>query len=197
MTYGKVPVLLQFNSASLSTGVIGYGTTGLSFRQLAEHRLASIRSYRDPTVCRGHQGFLRSQVGISQSAGQAGALTTGTEGGSLTFVEAMQREIAVGKTVFRILAYISVVITTVGVVLPLLPTTPFVLLAAFFASKGSPELAQWLEGHPNFGQAIEQWRTGRVVPAQAKILACSMMANSWTILIFSGMSGLILAITGV
>lgn len=102
-----------------------------------------------------------------------------------------------GKTVFRILSYISVVVAAAGVILPLLPTTPFVLLAAFFASKGSPEFAQWLESHPKFGPAIEQWRSGGVVPVQAKVLACSMMAISWTILIVSGMSGLVLAITGV
>lgn len=102
-----------------------------------------------------------------------------------------------GKTGFRILAYIAVAIAAVGVVLPLLPTTPFVLLAAFFASKGSPEFAQWLERHPKFGPAIEQWRTGRVVPVQARVLACSMMAISWGMLIVLGMSGLVLAITGI
>lgn len=102
-----------------------------------------------------------------------------------------------GKTIFRILAYVSVVIGAVGVVLPLLPTTPFVLLAAFFASKGSPEFAHWLENHPKFGPAIEQWRAGRVVPVRAKVLACSMMAVSWAILFVSGMSGVVLAITGI
>tara|TARA_R110002012_G_scaffold18377_3_gene67626 strand:+ start:70 stop:447 length:378 start_codon:yes stop_codon:yes gene_type:complete len=107
------------------------------------------------------------------------------------------RENTLGKTVFRILAYIAIVVAAVGVILPLLPTTPFVLLAAFFASKGSPEFAQWLEGHPKFGPAIEQWRTNRVVPVQAKVLACSMMAISWAILIFSGMSGVVVAVTGM
>ena len=116
---------------------------------------------------------------------------------SLISGDAAHWEIILRKTVFRILAYLSVAIGVVGVVLPLLPTTPFILLAAFFASKGSPEFAQWLEGHPKFGPAIEQWRTGRVVPVQAKLLACSMMALSWAILVFSGMSGLVLAITGV
>lgn len=68
-----------------------------------------------------------------------------------------------GKTGFRILAYISITLAAAGVVLPLLPTTPFVLLAAFFASKGSPAFAQWLEDHPRFGPAIDQWRTRRAV----------------------------------
>ncbi len=102
-----------------------------------------------------------------------------------------------GKITFRILAYVAALTAAAGVVLPLLPTTPFVLLAAFFASKGSPEFAQWLENHPKFGPAIDQWRTGRVVPVQAKMLACSMMAISWAMLIVLGMSGVVLAITGI
>lgn len=102
-----------------------------------------------------------------------------------------------GKTSFRILAYISVALAAIGVVLPLMPTTPFVLLAAFFASKGSPAFASWLEGHPSFGPAIRDWRRNRVIPAKAKVLACSMMALSWGLLFFMGAAGMVLAISGV
>lgn len=103
----------------------------------------------------------------------------------------------IGKTGFRILAYISIGLAFAGVVLPLMPTTIFVLLAAFFASKGSPAFAQWLEDHPRFGPAIDQWRTRRAVPARAKVLACSMMALSWGMLFALGTSGLVLGISGV
>lgn len=78
--HGKFPVLRQFSSASLSAGVIDYGATGLSFRQPVEHGLASSCPHLDSAVCRGYQDFLCSQAGMSQSAGQAGALTTGTIG---------------------------------------------------------------------------------------------------------------------
>lgn len=102
-----------------------------------------------------------------------------------------------GKTGFRILAYLSIALAAIGVVLPLLPTTPFVLLAAFFASKGSPAFASWLEGHPSFGPAIRNWRQKRVIPVTAKILACSMMLLSWGLMFFMGASGIVLAISGV
>ncbi len=102
-----------------------------------------------------------------------------------------------GKTGFRILAYISVGLAAIGVVLPLLPTTPFVLLAAFFASKGSPAFASWLEGHPSFGPAIRDWRRNRVIPIRAKVLACSMMTLSWGFLIVMGAAGMVLAISGI
>ncbi|MCK0163060.1 YbaN family protein [Marinobacter sp. S6332] len=101
-----------------------------------------------------------------------------------------------GKTGFRVLAYISIALAAIGVVLPLLPTTPFVLLAAFFASKGSPAFASWLEEHPTFGPAILDWRRNRVIPKKAKVLACSMMLLSWSLLFFMGVAAIVLAISG-
>jgi len=101
-----------------------------------------------------------------------------------------------GKTGFRILAYISASLAVIGVALPLLPTTPFVLLAAFFASKGSPAFAQWLDTHPRYGPVIENWRLRRAVPVRAKVLACTMMTLSWAILFLMGAAPLILGIVG-
>lgn len=101
-----------------------------------------------------------------------------------------------GNVGFRVLAYISAGLAVAGVVLPLLPTTPFVLLAAFFASKGSPAFARWLEEHPQFGPAILNWREHRAIPVMAKGLACCMMLLSWTILFFVGASTLVLVISG-
>lgn len=102
-----------------------------------------------------------------------------------------------GKTGFRILAYVSVGLAVIGVVLPLLPTTPFVLLAAFFASKGSPAFARWLEEHPSFGPAIRDWRRNRVIPIKAKVLACGMMTLSWGFLIVMGAAEMVLAVSGI
>lgn len=104
--------------------------------------------------------------------------------------------VRIGKTGFRVLAYMFVGLAAVGVVLPLLPTTPFVLLAAFFASKGSPAFARWLEEHPSFGPAIKDWRRNRVIPRKAKVLACSMMLLSWSLLLFMGAAAMVLAVSG-
>jgi len=89
------------------------------------------------------------------------------------------------------------VFAVVGVVLPVLPTTPFVLLAAFFASKGSPAFTFWLDNHPRFGPVIFQWRTRQAVPASAKVLACSMMTLSWVFLFWGGAGPLVLMIVGI
>lgn len=64
----------------------------------------------------------------------------------------------------------------VGIFLPLLPTTPFVLLAAFCFSRGSARLEAWLLAHPRLGPPIAEWRARRAIPLRAKQLAWTMMA---------------------
>lgn len=102
-----------------------------------------------------------------------------------------------GRTGFRILAYTSIALAAIGVVLPLLPTTPFVLVAAWAAGKGSPAFADWLENHRAFGPAIENWRTRRAIPRKGKWLACAMLCVSWTVLLIGGAAPVVLVATGL
>ena len=69
----------------------------------------------------------------------------------------------------------SLVTGIVGIFLPLLPTTPFVLLAAFCFSRGCSRCERWLLGHPRFGPMVRDWRERRAVPLRAKQLATVMM----------------------
>lgn len=73
---------------------------------------------------------------------------------------------------------VALTLGVVGVALPLLPTTPFVLLAAFCFSRGSKRYEHWLLTHPRFGPLVHDWRTTRSVPLRAKQLAWAMMAIS-------------------
>ncbi|MDK8463350.1 YbaN family protein [Marinobacter sp. SS13-12] len=102
-----------------------------------------------------------------------------------------------GRTGFQILAYTSIALAAIGVVLPLLPTTPFVLLAAWSASKGSPAFAEWLENHQAFGPAIENWRSRGAIPRKGKWLACVMLCVSWSVLFISGSAPAVLVATGL
>ncbi|HLV78119.1 MAG TPA: YbaN family protein [Marinobacter sp.] len=102
-----------------------------------------------------------------------------------------------GRTGFLILAYASMGLAIAGVVLPLLPTTPFVILAAFFASKGSPVFARWLEEHPTFGPVIADWRLRRAIPRKAKLLSTVMMGLSWSLLLWLGFPAMVLTISGL
>lgn len=102
-----------------------------------------------------------------------------------------------GKTGYRLLAYISLSLGVAGIALPLLPTTPFVLLAAWCASRSSPAFEAWLHDHRTFGPVIRNWRERQAVPAQAKWLALAMLVLSWSLLWLAAMPALVLAVTGV
>jgi uncharacterized membrane protein YbaN (DUF454 family) len=73
---------------------------------------------------------------------------------------------------------LALLLGVAGVVLPLLPTTPFVLLAAFCLARGSPRWERWLLAHPRWGPLVHDWREHRAVPLAAKRLATVMMAAS-------------------
>lgn len=66
----------------------------------------------------------------------------------------------------------------IGVVTPLLPTVPFVLLAAWCFSRGSARWEAWLLAHPRWGPMVRDWRARRAVPRRAKWLALGMMSLS-------------------
>jgi uncharacterized membrane protein YbaN (DUF454 family) len=86
------------------------------------------------------------------------------------------------------LAYLCVGLGIAGVFLPILPTTPFLLVAAWAAPKASPRLDAWLHEHPRFGPMLRAWRDERAVPTRAKWLACSLLLLSWVILLVTASS---------
>ena len=100
-----------------------------------------------------------------------------------------------------ILGLISVGLAIVGVVLPLLPTVPFILLAAFCFARSSERLHNWLITHPNFGPLIDDWqRNGAIQPKAKKLATVSIIAVfalswvlgvSWTVV---GIQALVLSL---
>ncbi|MBH1988162.1 MAG: YbaN family protein [Burkholderiales bacterium] len=78
----------------------------------------------------------------------------------------------------------SLVLAALGVVLPGLPTTPFVLLAAACFAKASPRLHAWLLRHRWMGPMVRDWEASHSLPLKAKCLAIGMMslmvsASAW------------------
>jgi uncharacterized membrane protein YbaN (DUF454 family) len=72
-----------------------------------------------------------------------------------------------------------------GIVLPLVPTTPFLLLAAYAFARSSPRLHDWLLNHPRFGRMIGDWRRHGSIARRVKGTAVAVMgltlAASWSI----------------
>lgn len=76
----------------------------------------------------------------------------------------------------------------IGVILPLLPTVPFVILAAFCFARSSPRLEAWLVEHKTFGTHIVNWRERRAITRRGKVAALVAFAVSAIIaLIFAAM----------
>jgi uncharacterized membrane protein YbaN (DUF454 family) len=76
-------------------------------------------------------------------------------------------------------AWLNVALGLIGIVIPGLPTTVFLIIAAWAFSKSSERFHKWLWNHPRFGASIQSWHNHRVIPKSAKIFATSMMLMSF------------------
>jgi uncharacterized protein len=74
------------------------------------------------------------------------------------------------------IGWLSVALGVLGIVIPLFPTTPFLLVAVWAFSKSSPEMAEKLRNNRYAGAYIRDWQDNGVIPIQAKVAAVSMMA---------------------
>ena len=89
---------------------------------------------------------------------------------------------------------LALALGTLGIVLPILPTTPFALLAAVCFAKGSPRLHQWLITHPWFATGIENWQKHGVIATRAKWMACSAMLAVFALSLVMGLPWKILTL---
>lgn len=102
------------------------------------------------------------------------------------------------KLSFVILGWVCVVTGIIGVFLPILPTTPFLLVAAWAFAKSSPKFESWLVNHETLGPYIYDWRHYGTVPLKAKILAITMMSASFMWLsIWSGAPTIVIIMVGI
>lgn len=86
------------------------------------------------------------------------------------------------RWLWQALAYLFIGLALLGVVLPGLPTTEFVLLAAWAAAKGSPRLSAWLENHHLLGPSLRNWRNGGVITRRTKLVASLSMCLGLTLM---------------
>lgn len=90
------------------------------------------------------------------------------------------------KTLFwRSLVIIFVILGFIGALLPGMPTTVFLILAAWAASKGWPQMDAWLLNHPKYGPTLRAWRENGTVPRKAKWFASVMMLVSAILMLFT------------
>lgn len=80
--------------------------------------------------------------------------------------------------------WLCVAVGLVGVVVPGLPTTIFMIIAAWAFSRSSARFQRWLLEHPRFGPAVIAWRENGAIPPRAKLLALVTMASSLAFISF-------------
>jgi uncharacterized protein len=79
------------------------------------------------------------------------------------------------RQVLLVLGFFFVGLAFLGVVLPVLPTTPFLLVAAACFSRSSPKFHGWLLANPLFGPIIRDWEDHRSIPMRAKVMTVIMV----------------------
>ncbi|MBW7922309.1 MAG: YbaN family protein [Rubellimicrobium sp.] len=82
------------------------------------------------------------------------------------------------RVAWLLLGHLALGLGVVGIFLPLLPTTPFLLLAALAFSRSSPRLARWLHDHPRLGPPIRDWRDHGVIGRGAKLAVVAAVVLS-------------------
>lgn len=95
------------------------------------------------------------------------------------------------------LGFVMTALGMIGLILPGMPTTVFLLVAVWAFSKGNPALATYLESHRVFGPPIAEWKRHRAIPLKAKVSAITMIGISLTmLLIWSDLSFYTLLLIG-
>ena len=98
-------------------------------------------------------------------------------------------ESRIGRPLYTAAGVVSVTLAIIGVLVPGMPTTVFVIAASFFFSRSSPNLAAWLEGNRWLGPPLRQFRETRGMPARNKAAA---LASMW-----GGVGASLYALAGV
>ncbi len=88
------------------------------------------------------------------------------------------------KALYITLGTISLVLGILGIFLPLLPTTPFLLLTAALYFKSSSRLYKWLLNQKHLGPYIRNFRENKTIPLRAKILSISLMWGTMLYCVF-------------
>ncbi len=94
----------------------------------------------------------------------------------MTVPRKTQQQSGYRRWLFVGLGFTFVAIGMLGVVLPVLPTTPFLILAAACFTRSSERWHAWLLSNPTFGPLIQAWERDRCIPRRAKMAAFSIMA---------------------
>jgi uncharacterized membrane protein YbaN (DUF454 family) len=82
---------------------------------------------------------------------------------------------------FIALGFVFLALGIIGAFLPIMPTTIFLILAAWAFGRSSPRLEAWMLNHPQFGGVLRAWRADGAIPRRAKWMACGGIAVGYVV----------------
>jgi uncharacterized membrane protein YbaN (DUF454 family) len=101
------------------------------------------------------------------------------------------------RLIWIVFGGVSLLLGVVGIVLPLLPTVPFLLLSAFCFARSSKRLHAWLVTHPKLGPPIEDWNRRGAISRRAKWLSTASVAVAFSLSFLFGVGTILIAIQAV
>lgn len=101
------------------------------------------------------------------------------------------------RALWLICGLVSLALGIVGAFVPLLPTVPLILLAAFFFARSSERLHLWLLSHPKFGPAIIDWGERGAISKRGKWAATASILASLGVTLVIGVNGIILGVQAI
>jgi len=89
------------------------------------------------------------------------------------------------RAAFVLLGFVFLALGIIGALLPVMPTTVFLILAAWSFGRSSPRLENWMLDNPRFGPSLRAWRESGAVSRKAKWMACGGMAIGFVVFWFT------------
>lgn len=114
-----------------------------------------------------------------------------------TMTVEVNKRSALSMWLYKLLALASLAMAVLGILLPGLPATEFVILAAWAAAKGSPTIHQWIMSVPYFRRIIDNWQHGGVISRRNKVHSALSMLACFTLLVVMEVAYLWLAVAAL
>lgn len=89
-----------------------------------------------------------------------------------------------GKYLYMLIGYVAVMLAIIGMFLPLMPTTCFLILAVWAFSRSAPEKAQQILMHPRFGTTVNNWYQYRIITRRTKNIITLSILTTFSITLF-------------